>query len=172
MNIIVVPYNRIHFYFRPDSSINRAWDDFYTPDFVTQIAAVPFAYVKICKAGKAVMKRFAGRYYDSPGYGIAIRADSLIDTTPASSCIANALDYSTYFSYDSKRPVTDVFTKNGVAIPIMPFPSKEEIEQSIEQVTSIASIRHGDILLFELHEGARLACGDRIGLGDSLFSVK
>lgn len=172
MNIIAVPYNRAHFYFRPDSSINRAWADFYMPDFVTQISAVPFAYVKICKAGKAVMKRFAGRYYDSPGYGIAVRADSLIDPAPASFCIANALDYSTYFSYDSKRPVNELFTKNDVAIPIMPFPSKEEIEQGIEHVTSIASIRQGDILLFELHEGVKLVCGDRIGLGDSIFSIK
>ncbi len=173
MNIIAVPYNSKGFYLRPDTTLNRNWGDFYVPDFVTSLSAIPFAYVKICKAGKAILQKFAERYYGTVEYGIAVRAVSINEKEPVTFSVANSFDYSTYLSED-RETSSDLpeFSKNGIPVCRLAQPPKEDIEQAIEKITSIISIRYGDILLFELHEGVPVIPGDKIGLDNSGFSIK
>lgn len=176
MNIIAVPYNRRSFYLRPDTTLNRDCLDFYLPENITSLSAVPFAYVKVCKAGKSLLRKFAYRYYGGLGYGLALEATPLIvPGEPASFVEANSLDYSTYLlTEDSEGDgVTPPdFIKEGESLFTLTPPAREEIEQTIERVTSIISIRYGDLLLFDLHKGVELLCGQRIGLGNNTILIK
>ena len=59
MNIIVSPYGKESFYCRPDSTLIRALDEYYIPDQVEKVSAVPVMYIKTLRAGKAIANRFA-----------------------------------------------------------------------------------------------------------------
>lgn len=59
-----------------DDVLLRNNDDFYIPDFTTRISCVPQLVVRLCKLGKSVSEKFAGRYYEEIGVGIRFYADS------------------------------------------------------------------------------------------------
>ncbi len=50
-------------------------DDFYIPDFAGELSCVPQPVVRICRLGKSVGVRFAGRYYEEVGVGLRLFAD-------------------------------------------------------------------------------------------------
>lgn len=60
-----------------DDVLLRNNDDFYLPDFADVVSAVPQLVVRICKLGKCVGERFAGRYYEEIGVGVRFYADHL-----------------------------------------------------------------------------------------------
>ena len=45
-----------------DDVLLRNNDDFYIPDFSSELSCVPQLVVRLCKLGKYVSERFAGRY--------------------------------------------------------------------------------------------------------------
>ena len=99
MNIITVPYNSDFHYIRPDISLNRDSNDYFCPDDITEIAVVPFIYIRMERAGKAISAKFANRYCSQIGYGVSLSAKSLIvENCPVSFQTANSLDNSTYIS--------------------------------------------------------------------------
>ena len=46
-----------------DDVLLRNNGDFYIPDYTQQVSGVPQLVVRICKLGKSVGERFAGRYF-------------------------------------------------------------------------------------------------------------
>lgn len=58
-----------------DDVLLRNNDDFYRPSFAGELSCVPQLVVRICKLGKCVGERFAGRYYEEVGVGIRFFAD-------------------------------------------------------------------------------------------------
>ena len=70
MNIIINPYETQECYCRPDTTWERENRDFYAPDCVHELFWTPVIFARISKAGKAIGKKFAGRYYDSFGFGM------------------------------------------------------------------------------------------------------
>ncbi len=60
-----------------DDALLRNNDDFYLPAFGKEWSCVPQPVVRICKLGKCVSERFAGRYYEEAGMGIRFYADDL-----------------------------------------------------------------------------------------------
>lgn len=60
-----------------DDVLLRNNDDFYIPDFSSELSCVPQLVVRLCKLGKYVSERFAGRYYEEIGVGIRFYADDL-----------------------------------------------------------------------------------------------
>ena len=59
-----------------DDVLLRNNEDFYIPDFSPEVSCVPQLVVRLCKLGKTVSERFAGRYYEEIGVGIRFYADS------------------------------------------------------------------------------------------------
>ena len=72
MNIIVKPHGGESCYCRPDTTWERENRDFYSPDCVNEIYWAPILFARVSKAGKCIGPKFAGRYYDSVGFGILL----------------------------------------------------------------------------------------------------
>ena len=53
-----------------DDVLLRNNGDFYIPDYTQQVSGVPQLVVRICKLGKSVGERFAGRYFEEIGVGV------------------------------------------------------------------------------------------------------
>ena len=70
MNIIVKPYGNDLCQCRPDTTWERENKDFYSPECVNEVLGAPVVFVRVCKAGKCVGRKFAERYYDGVGCGI------------------------------------------------------------------------------------------------------
>lgn len=87
MNIIVSLHEAGGRYcFRPDTTLEKESFDYYVPDGIPSLTCCPVLFVRICKAGKAINERFAGRYFDEGGCGVLLYAEgfpmaSLLDKT-------------------------------------------------------------------------------------------
>lgn len=60
-----------------DDVLLRNNGDFYVPEFTGEVSCVPQLVVRMCKLGKSVSERFAGRYYEEVGVGVRFYADTL-----------------------------------------------------------------------------------------------
>ncbi len=58
------------FHCRPDTTWERENKDFFSPECVNEIYWTPVVFARVCKAGKCVGSKFAGRYYDAVGCGL------------------------------------------------------------------------------------------------------
>lgn len=58
-----------------DDVLLRNNGDFYIPDYSSRVSCVPQLVVRVCKLGKCVGERFAGRYFEEIGVGIRFYAD-------------------------------------------------------------------------------------------------
>lgn len=62
---------------KPDTAIIRNNAPFYYPDFSKDIHHEVELVLRICKEGKNIQEKFAGKYYDSVGVGIDFTARDL-----------------------------------------------------------------------------------------------
>lgn len=60
-----------------DNALLRNNEDFYIPDFTGGVTCVPQIVLRVCRIGKGVGERFAGRYYEEVGVGVRFYADDL-----------------------------------------------------------------------------------------------
>ncbi len=143
MNLIVIPYDCDNYYFRPDTTMVHEARDFYCPDEISELEAAPCLCIKICKSGKAISERFAGRYYDEVGFGVTLYA-------------ANILAQGGLFSLTRS---TSFDATTVIPIPLSPAAQLQElcsditpehIAQWMEKISRNNLLRIGDMLLFEL----------------------
>lgn len=69
---------QIHWYQMADSSILRSGNPFFVPDFDSRFMAYPSVVYRIGRLGKSIAPRFAERYIDGIGVGVAIVAENLL----------------------------------------------------------------------------------------------
>ncbi len=62
---------------KPDTALLRNNAPFYYPDFSTDIHHEVELVLRICKEGKNIQEKFAGKYYDSIGVGVDFTARDL-----------------------------------------------------------------------------------------------
>ena len=139
MNIIVVCADG-SFYTRPDTTLEREPKDFYIPDDITTATARNCTYIKIIKAGKAIPKAFAHRYFDALGRGILFTCDGSI----------THIDYSSYF-FDGYKPAYQLDRAQF-----------DHICAEIERVTRHISVRFADIIAFEDDNPTEYRRGDSV----------
>ncbi|MBQ0087044.1 MAG: hypothetical protein KBS72_05120 [Bacteroidales bacterium] len=139
MNLIVLRSDG-SWYTRPDSTLCRVSEDFYLPEGFTGIEIHKCRFVKLLKAGKSILPRFAGRYF-APlcegylYYGISDGGNSV--------------------------PYIDRTTILLEDIPVCQ-PDAEEISR-ICGVSSIMTFRRGDLVILEDPESTILKQGDTFG---------
>ncbi len=165
MNILVSPYSRGHFYFRSDSTLIRMLTDFYAPDYVKSVFAVPVLCFRSMRSGKAVPARFAERYLGPFSCGILLRPVLSEGYTEEEDrvFVENALDYTTVIPYSllpadrlrdfisAKRPFT--IKINGITkVEITTVPESENIRTRFEEISRYSSLRTGDFIALELSE--------------------
>ena len=141
MNIIVVKADG-SFYTRPDTTLEREPKDFYIPDDISSATARTCTYIKIIKAGKAVPKAFAHRYFDALGKGILFTCDGSI----------THIDYSSYF-FEGAEPARRLDRDRF-----------DHICAEIERVTRHISVRFADIIAFENDDPVEFKRGDSVNL--------
>lgn len=164
MNIIVAPYLKDSFYCRPDSTLIRALEEYYLPDYVDSVSVSPVMYVKTLRAGKAVANRFAERYIDSYGFGILIHPtlkEGYFSNRQEYPFIENSLDYTSVIPLMS-FPHTDIINAPSHKFEVtlnyksvieeLKFPSIDNLMNRISNISKYCSLRIGDFITFELSQ--------------------
>ncbi|MBO4557546.1 MAG: hypothetical protein J5693_02935 [Bacteroidales bacterium] len=166
MNIAVLKASGNGYFFRPDSTLNHAWYDYYCPDGVSALTAVPCIYTKIIKAGKCVSERFATRYFNSFAYGCLLSDANLSVPEP----VAGTMDFTSVMDMEM-APLANLpesrFTVelNGQVIfaTDKPLNAKMFID-ALTQITRLATLRIGDVIAIELEPGVAVHQGDSLTL--------
>ena len=163
MNILVSPFSGGTFYFRSDSTLIRQLTDFYIPDYVSGISAVPVLCFRCERSGKSIPERFALRFLGPFSCGIILKAALNRDIVPDADIIfaGNALDYSTIIPYDlisfdrlhdsisASKPFT--LKINGTeSKKLESCPQIPELCRRFAAISRYCSVRTGDIIAFEL----------------------
>lgn len=158
---------------RPDTTLNHNNSDYYCPDGVTALKAVPCVYTHIDKAGKCVAPRFARRYFRSVAFGCLLSdaSEGAIQDVSASMDFTSIMDMS--FA-DSESPGAGdyTFSVNGAKV----YSSGgncfiEELAEAIVEITRLTSLRIGDIVALELCDAITVGSGDILGMSSSSRSI-
>lgn len=156
MNIVVERADGGRIYCRPDTTWERENKDYYSPDGIQELWWSPIVFVRICKAGKSIGKKFATRYYDAVGYGALLYiGDSMPDVASAS-----CADHTSLLPFPMYNPA--VLENKGNAFMVMKdgecifahegveSEDVERIENAICNASRLTSLRIGDFVAVEL----------------------
>jgi hypothetical protein len=143
MNIHVVRTDG-SWYARPDITLVRDADRFFLPDDCTGALACRCRCIRIDKAGKAIVPRFARRYFSNWAPSICFYG------VLADGAVTPYLDRATWVDRDF-QPVD---TLQGDEL--------QRMIEGLEHVSRHVSLRIGDFLMFELSLPIPLKRGDII----------
>lgn len=170
----IVAYKRSGEYCcRPDTTLNHNNSDYYCPDGVTALKAVPCVYTHIDKAGKCVAARFARRYFKSAAFGCLL-TDATAGVLPD---VATSMDFTSIMDMsfaDCESPASGDFTLcvNGSKVYSAGGNRfTEDLAAAIVDITRRTSLRIGDIVAVELCEAVTVASGDIIEMSSSSRNI-
>jgi len=189
VNILTVSRDYSFSGFRPDSTLIRALDSYYIPDYVTGLEFVPVVCFRCGRPGKSIERRFARRYVDSFGYGILLYPELSEEVTAHREFISDAMDFTSIIPL-SFRPMSDygaILSENESGMPSHRLraaingktvtespvhPPYATIEQIISNITRYSSLRCGDFISCELTAHIAVGREDRITLfsGETLLT--
>lgn len=203
MNIIVSLFgsNGADYCFRPDTTLEKESFDYYIPDGVSELTYSPVLFVRLCRAGKAIGEKFAGRYYDSGGFGVLLYGESIIGSGAAAGLsMASSLDKTSLLPF----PLIDkdVLEKSGNIFSLSVnersmnehsvnersanerslngngtfacHPDFAGIPEILHRISLRTSLRTGDIVAVELGERLPIHAGEKLcGMlnGENIFSI-
>lgn len=198
MNIIVSLFgsNGTDYCFRPDTTLEKESFDYYIPDGVSELTYSPVLFVRLCRAGKAIGEKFAGRYYDSGGFGVLLYGESIIGSGAAAGLsMASSLDKTSLLPF----PLIDkdVLEKSGNIFSLSVNersmnehsvnehsvngngtfacqPDFAGIPEILHRISVRTSLRTGDIVAVELGERLPIHAGEKLcGMlnGENIFSI-
>lgn len=164
---------------RPDTTWERENRDFYSPDFTDSYLYSPVLFARMSRAAKCVAEKFAGRYYDSVGYGLLMYPADRMDNVAWASCMdrTSRLPFPMYNRitlgqednhYRIFRGDEEIYSTN--------CGSESMIEKAIAYTTEYMSLRTGDMVAVELEKPSPLAAaGGKTDIratfcGNELFS--
>lgn len=119
---------------RPDTTLERESTDFYVPDGCTEVEIHKCIWSRITKAGKAVGKKFAGRYIESAGEG--------------------------YLLYCNGSPWTDSSSILRPEVRPLDEAAANVLGDALVYISRCTSVRIGDILIVEDPHCTTLVRGD------------
>ena len=137
-----------------DNALLRNNDDFYIPEFVTELSCIPQLVVRIHKLGKCVEERFAERYFQEIGVGIRFYADELetqLQTFGLPCSLASAFDGSAAIGKlvdkEQWEEMDYVFLVNGnVVFEINKRHLPNTVEHLIASASNFYTLKIGDYL--------------------------
>ncbi len=166
MNIVVLTAAR-RTVVRPDTTWEKDSEDLYVPDFVNRVSASPVLYARVSKPGRSIGLKFAGRYFQTFGYGVLMYPEDLMDGSEEGYASACCLDHTSFLpgempdksaldgaDFRLLRDGEEVFACGGA--------SAQMIEESIAEVSRFCYLRIGDIVAAELAQ-RRPLCGRENG---------
>lgn len=92
------------FFMKPDTAILKNGQDFYYPDFTSDLHYECELVYRINKAGKNIQAKFAHKYYSEMTLGIDFTARDL-----QQECKSKGLPWEIAKSFENSAPISDVF---------------------------------------------------------------
>ncbi len=162
------------YYVKPDNTLNHNNSDYYCPEGVDLLEAVPCLYTHIDKAGKCVAERFASRYCSKFAFGCLLQDCSQGAQRAQSAAMDFTsildMDFSPLESLPQSSFSVDV---NGIRrFALEQGPQPDAIYSAICSITSRCSLRIGDIVALELGSAATAKPGDILRLGTASKQVE
>lgn len=193
MNIIVSLFgsNGADYCFRPDTTLEKESFDYYIPDGISELTYSPVLFVRLCRAGKAIGEKFAGRYYDSGGFGVLLYGESIIGRGAAAGLsMASSLDKTSLLPFplidkdvlengrNSFSLSVNERSVNGLSVngngTFACHPDFAGIPEILHRISIRTSLRTGDIVTVELGERLPIHAGEKLcGMlnGENIFSI-
>lgn len=177
MNIIVRDFASGKTVCRPDTTWERENKDMYVPDSVSALTYTPIIFARVCKAGKCISAKFAGRYYEGINFGMLLCVEDEKDGTEAALAAASCWDHSSVlpfplYSVATLEPEDNEFvlSKDGEHIYRVKTGERDfrgVIENALVEASAKLSLRIGDLVAVELEAPRMLASredkGARVG---------
>ena len=186
MNIVVLTFSG-KVVVRPDTTWEKDGEDFFVPDFVSRLSWTPVVYSRLTKPGRSIAARFAGRYFESLGFGTLLYPEDFIDGSPEGFARACCLDHTSFlpgtmFSKSGCEDVRFSTSRDGQEIFACGCPATDDIEAAIAETSRFCYLRTGDLVAVELQarsllcrreDGQCRICGkvEETGTQDGTFNI-
>jgi len=122
---------------KPDTALLRGNAPFYYPDFSKDIHHEVELVLRICKEGKNIEEKFAGKYYDSIGIGIDFTARDLQQKAKE-----KGLPWDIAKGFNGSAPLSDKF------IPVSEFKNLKDINFSLQVDGKLKQQGNTSLMLF------------------------
>jgi 2-keto-4-pentenoate hydratase/2-oxohepta-3-ene-1,7-dioic acid hydratase in catechol pathway len=100
------------FFMKPDTALLKNGQDFYYPDFTSDLHYECELVYRITKAGKNIQAKFAHKYYTDMTLGIDFTARDLQQV-----CKTKGLPWEIAKSFENSAPISDVFQPTDIIDP-------------------------------------------------------
>lgn len=160
------------FFLKPDTALLKE-EDFYLPDFTSDLHHEIELVLKVCKAGKHIEEQFANKYYDEIGLGIDFTARDI-----QAKCKEKGLPWEKAKAFDNSAPIGKFVKKELLLKGDIQFDLKVngQVRQSgtsadmifsfdkiISYVSKYISLRVGDLIFTGTPEGVgQVLSGDKL----------
>ena len=153
MNIIVRPFGSKRHYCRPDTTWERESRDIYIPEGIDEVYWTPIVFIRVCKAGKCIGKKFASRYYDAFNFGALLYMGDGQEYA-----FTSCADHSSILPYplneNASLTGSDSYEVHMNGTKIYEYLPNEELtaqlEEALCQASQFTSLRIGDHIAMEL----------------------
>lgn len=122
---------------KPDTALLRNNAPFYYPDFSKDIHHEVELVLRICKEGKNIQEKYAGKYYDAIGIGIDFTARDLQQKAKD-----KGLPWDIAKGFNGSAPISEKF------IPVMDFKNLKEINFSLAINNEVRQQGHTSLMIF------------------------
>ncbi len=153
--------------FYPDSSILRNNDDFYVPNFSSNINATIGVYIKLGKIGKCIETTFSHRYFSE--YGVAINFYANDGKKDVERSFDKSFAASTILLDVNENPINYCeikFSANGNSTSLHLDQTEETIHSILAEASKYFTIKIGDLLYIPM-----LKISETVTIGNN-FSVE
>lgn len=161
------------FFMKPDTALLRD-EDFYIPEFTSDLHHEIELVLKICKTGKHIAEEFAHKYYDEIGLGIDFTARDV-----QSVCKQKSLPWEKAKAFDNSAPIGMFFKKSEIensnaidfelkinGITKQKGNSRDLIfsfDKVISYISQFITLKQGDLIFTGTPEGVgQVKAGDRL----------
>lgn len=161
-------------FLKPDTAMLKDNNDFYHPDFSSDIHYEVEVVLRICKEGKHVAEKFAHKYYDAIGLGIDFTARDIQQKQKEKGLpweLAKAFDHSAVVSplvpkseFEDIQDIPFSLKKNGATVQVG---NTKDVIFSFDNLISFISeritLRKGDLIFTGTPEGVGpVQIGDKL----------
>jgi 2-keto-4-pentenoate hydratase/2-oxohepta-3-ene-1,7-dioic acid hydratase in catechol pathway len=122
---------------KPDTALLKNNTPFYYPDFTKDIHHEVELVLRICKEGKNIEEKFAGKYFDAIGVGIDFTARDLQQKAKE-----KGLPWDIAKGFNSSAPISDKF------IPVGEFKNLKDINFSLQIDGNLKQQGNTSLMLF------------------------
>jgi acylpyruvate hydrolase len=151
-----LPVNPV-FFMKPEVALLKNGDDFYYPEFTSDLHYECEIVIKIDKVGKNINTKFSHKYYSKVSLGIDFTARDI-----QTHCKSNGLPWEMAKAFDSSAPISNIWLdKNQFNLENLEFTLKKNgtlvqkgnlnqlifnIDEVIAYVSSFVTLKTGDLI--------------------------